>query len=294
MNHGLKLGAAVTAIALFGAAPAGALVEDLGTSGSVSYLRDRTEVVAPSHLSSGVFCEEGNVSGGGFGGEFSGPQRAFALAPFDSDDANEVTDDGWQGIVYVGAGGAQDLEIYGICAEEKFTHSVSKKVTLDEVGTKSGTATCRNDAHAVSGGAYLFGTIADAYINSTYPTDKGDAGTVPDDAWRTRVHHETTSPLDFRAYVVCAKDPVIYRTTSFESPPAAASLSYVDCRQSEQVLGMGVKASGPAETGRPSNLRPFDNLSEAGTVPDDAVQVQFDNYALSGAPTTVTGYAVCR
>jgi hypothetical protein len=295
MKHGWKFAVVAGAISLWAAAPAGAAFVDYGTAGGVSYQADRAELTPPSNLNTASDCPEGkHVSGGGFDSEFATGARTFGLQPFDSaldDDAS--LDDGWAGIVAVPSGSTQDVEIVSICSEDEFTYVRSSNVRLDEQGVKGGSVSCKERTQVVSGGAFLTGTIADSYINSSYPADNNDDGKEADNRWKVRVVNEAGSALSFRVFAVCSKDKITYRSDTETVIPASASGATALCPSTKHLLGLGVKPGGPAVDAIPQSLAPADH-TDMDSVPDDYTEAWVVNDVDAVDAITVKAFAMCR
>ena len=72
-------------------------------------------------------------------------------------------------------------------------------------GQYGGEAACASGKHAVGGGVLSEGSNAgDQSINSSYPSDGNNTGQPGTSAWTAYVDNNSTGPLGFTVYVICA------------------------------------------------------------------------------------------
>jgi hypothetical protein len=178
------------------------------------------------------------------------------------------------------------VESYGICSGMDVTYRLAQGILPATPHALTLTANCPGTRHVVGGGAAAgqSGSIADAYVNSSYPIDDGDRNKAPDDGWRARLYGANQS--DAVAVAVCAKTKPRYRRLD----ATASDIVVVDCPASRHVLGAGFRVHGDPSTSWMHAATLYDDSSdEPDTVPDD--RVGFDEAA--EGDQRVTAHAIC-
>ena len=84
--------------------------------------------------------------------------------------------------------------------------------------TKVIAARCPGQTKVLGGGMTSFGDFGDAYVSSSYPDDRGDRDSKPDDAWVSRVS-TFDSYVGGSAMAICARTAVSYRSRRYEIEP---------------------------------------------------------------------------
>jgi hypothetical protein len=127
-------------------------------------------------------CPKGtSVTGGGLTSD-SNLEHILISAPFDGSDADSDPDDGWEASLLTGLGQAdRELRAHAFCSDRfKLAYRSATETGITSTGVAR--ANCPNQA-AITGGGLAISGEAGAFLNSSSPVDRGDAGEVPDDAW---------------------------------------------------------------------------------------------------------------
>lgn len=275
---GVWAGLSVLAGAAVFASSASAGDSLLGTSHGVEYWHDGASFGADANGI--VLCPDGTrISGGGF------TQPAFAG---ELNDSSPIGKAGWDVNVRFNPSGTMDT--FAMCSKgaRKFVTETGE-IEANETGKLK--ASCTGGRHVIGGGAAIFGPIADARLNSSYPYDSGDRGKKPDDGWKARGVNLSGAELSFAVTVICAKHQPSYVHESVTIMPASNTAAIPGCPGSKVVLSGGVRFTGPAPEAVVQFLKPTDD-DDGGTLPDDGFLANGHNEA-GADPKTLTGYAIC-
>lgn len=263
------------------ASPAVAVDTLLGEVDGVAYWKDSTAVSPPGNGNLSVSCPPGTkVSGGGWGQSgLSGEMN----------DSFPLSNDGWAANVLFDPSGT--LDVYAICNGGARSF-VDAERQLEAGKTQKLKVKCPGGKHLMGGGAVIFGAIADARLNSSYPYDSKDQGSKPDDGWRARGVNLSGDDFTFQVFAICASKQFTYRSEKTNLGPSTSSGLSPFCPNSEQVLSGGVRLSGPGPEGVVHALLPIDG-GDGNTVPDDGFLANGHNLLGASGPKTLTGYAIC-
>jgi hypothetical protein len=267
--------------------------ESLGGSDGVRYTRSTATIPAsagePTEVRGAATCPEG---WGAFGGGHTitgGAGRGIAAGM-------KLTHRKWYAQAWQVDSAATSLTTYAVCLrrttgiwEEDQTEYYAPEgpQSLDQSGSCPG-------GRVVSGGVTYWGSETAAFaLNSSYPVDdSSDVDTIPDDAWRGRVHYTGNSQPVVGVYLWCLSGVrPAYRKASVTVPAGESVRTRALCPLGRPVLGGGVRASGPGDASHVTKSRPIDTR-DAGTVPDDGWRGAITN--TSDQDVTMTVYAVCR
>ena len=124
-------------------------------------------------------------------------------------------------------------------------------------------------------------------MSSSFPVDRPDAGTTPDDGWAGTARDTTGGIGGFDIYAVCAAGMKLRYVQGTPGPVASghALTRKAMCAANEHVVGGGARVTGPADGSRVVTSAPVDG-SDADKVPDDGWTTSV--YNLSGAAKQVT------
>ena len=89
---------------------------------------------------------------------------------------------------------------------------VTKRTDLQGGETKVLSASCPSGTRVLSGGSYNSGGFDTGVATHSFPSDDGDRGKKPDDAWK--VKWTTEADVEISTYAVCADKRVRYQTAS--------------------------------------------------------------------------------
>jgi hypothetical protein len=175
---------------------------------------------------------------------------------------------------------------YAICSAAEVSYQVDQGVLPAAPQALRLTANCPRGQHVVGGGAAAghFGSIADAWVNSSYPIDDSDRNNAPDDGWRARLYGANQS--DAAAVAVCGETNPRYRRFVGTSSDIAGAT----CPSDRHVLGGGLRVHGdPSTAWMRMAILSDDSSEEPDSVPEDAVF--FDESV--DVERKVTGHAIC-
>jgi hypothetical protein len=277
------LGGALAAVVLGIAAPGASADNDLGSAGGLTYIQSDSVSLNAGEAGLPVAdCPAGTkVVGGGVTPQSSptAESRINSTYPIDTGDADEKTDDGWEGDVYNVSGALKGYSAYAICKQSGPVKYRVKNVTgVPPSDSKTATVKCPDGTRVAGGGLFVGGVIAEGYVNRTYPIDGGDQDTKPDDGWRGRGYNLATGDTNVRAHVTCIDARLHY----------ALNLgSFTDCPDGTHATGGGAAIAGSAASSWLNTLYPF---AEVTNPPDDG----FVNLFKAPAGALATGYAICK
>jgi hypothetical protein len=125
--------------------------------------------------------------------------------PFDSpvSDDDERPDDGWTVFVDDSIGGGGGMSVYVVCMKGQGIGYESRKRNVDADSGGAITAGCPNARHVVGGGWLASPSKTSVRGAGTNPVDDGDAGTVPDDGWRSAVFNSSGSSKGLTSFAIC-------------------------------------------------------------------------------------------
>ena len=125
-------------------------------------------------------------------------------------------------------------------------------------------------------------------MSSSYPFDGGDADSDPDDGWRGQAHNAVGALKTMTVTAICRGGPLRNRFRFWDGP--ADDAAFPPCLDTEHLVGIGWRITGPASEGRPGYAKPEDG-SDAGSVPDDGAG--FVVASEGGADERLIPHAIC-
>jgi hypothetical protein len=255
----------------------------LGSSGGSTYITDSLTFTSPDAALVDLSCEAGTkATGGGFDSSSLLAATAAWSFPFPTS---------WRTYQYHSGSGMQTATGFLICKDAKLRYP-ERDVKVKVNKTETAQVSCPDAMHAAGGGGLIDGPSNTGRLNSSYPFDDGDRGKRPDDGWRTRAINDGGGANYLKAVVVCQRKQPRYVPASNDLIAPNTAASFPLCRDSEHVIGVGAKLAGAAGASKLHILRPWDNGSEPGTLPDDGTAATATN--LSGANKKLTAYAICE
>jgi hypothetical protein len=156
----------------------------------------------PTSVASGVnLCAQGHVLGGGTLATI-GPAKGFinTTNPYDSADADDIPDDGWQAYMAV-LDGSGSILVYNICRKAAPAYR-SVQGSVDNKHSLTVNAKCTS-GHVAGGGVYETGSAKAGHVLTTRPIDTGDADKIPDDGWSAKVYNETGITQTVTVTAIC-------------------------------------------------------------------------------------------
>ena len=271
------------------AAPGASEATDLGTVDGISYVLTPSSGTPPASATGDAVCPNATrpLGGGFWAGNVSFTSRVYNSYPADvMAPLGPQMQETYRSTFWLPSGPTTQVESYGICSGAEVQYRLDRGDLPATPQALKLTANCPASQHVVGGGATAgqSGSIADAYVNSSYPIDDGDRNRTPDDGWRARLYG--ASQLDAAAIAVCAETKPRYRRLV----SASNEITVIDCPANRHVLGAGLKVHGDPSTAWMRSATLIDDVSdEPDTVPDDVVG--FDETAESGR--RVTAHAIC-
>jgi hypothetical protein len=297
-RHSVK---ALTATLIAGvatlAAPGSAGAENLGTAGSLTYMRDSVLSVTPGTTASPVVeCPAGqHLTGGGIDAVRGYPYGILNSSnPVDGSDGNSRPDDAWIGRVVNTSADTLPADAYAICSGGRpKVRSSTVHVQPDQPGAAR--AACPSGTHVTGGGADQNGfTIADAWVTVSLPLDGPDRGTAPDDGWRARVFNSSGDRESLSVFALCRSASPRYHTATggFANNSAGTNLG-LPCG-ARHVAGAGGAVSGAPRLHWLSGLWPRDEpaAAEEDSVPDDYAPAEAVSVASTGS-YSITSASIC-
>jgi len=293
--------AAVGGIALFGALLGGifagmAVADDPPRSiGGVTYRHDVVSVTPPGQFLVDVMCPTGTHVSGGASTSESGTQGEVQMsAPGDGPDADRLPDDLWRARhAFRSSEGPQGLNADVICLGGGLTYE-SRTIVLHAGEPGTVTAPCGPSRHVAGGGAVLARGGPASYVNSSYPWDSADAGTVPDDGWTARAYNGTGGgDLSLRVYATCVSTSPAYFKAGQSVAPGSADFAHAPCPQTRHLIGAGARVSGPAFDAVLTGTSIGDG-SDPDLAPDDTVDAGTRVIPGAFASRNLTAFAICR
>lgn len=275
---------AVTALAVPAIALAGG---DLGTAGGVSYVKDSASPTPPATAVLEAACPAGKqVSGGGFDAWVNGELNDSA--PADGPDGDPDPDDAWFVSVDFAPGGFEpEVAAYAICEGRSHRPEVQAE-TVAAGATETVSAPCPGKTKPIGGGVSLSGAEDEAHVNSSYPFDGPDADSDPDDGWRGRAHNAAGAVKTMTVTAICRGGALRNRFRFWDVPVGEAT--FPPCLDTEHLVGIGWRITGPASEGFPEYGTPSDD-SDTGSAPDDGAD--FAAHHDGSAPKRLIPHAIC-
>lgn len=164
------------------------------------------------------------------------------------------------------------------------SYPVHGPVSVPVNATGTVTVQCPAGTHVLGGGQYVLAANQDAIVHSSAPFDGADAGTIPDDGWRSRVDSINGSHNTVTEYAICSTEQPAYRarTVTLNSPAQPHLRS--PCPAGDSALGGGVDIS-------PKYLSAYVTVSVPGP------GASWDGHAVAGLANAVnqkvTDWAIC-
>jgi hypothetical protein len=288
---GMLVGTLLLGVMLVGLAYADAPPTSVG---GVTYRHDTTEVTPPGRFTIDVMCPAGTHVSGGDSFSESGVQGTMqASFPADGADADNLPDDLWRARHSFSASeGTQGLNADVICLGSGLTYS-SRQVVLHPGDAQTATAPCGASRHVTGGGAALSAAGSAGYINSSYPWDNGDTGTVPDDGWGARAFNGTGGDVRLTVYAACTDTSPAYFLASGPIAPGAATFVNSACPNTRHLVGEGARMSGSAKFAALVGMADEDG-SDSDFAPDDSMEAGARVASASPGSQTITAWAICR
>ena len=229
---------------------------------------------------------------GGGSSTFGDPAESYLQSgrPVDFGDVDDDPDEGF-GASGIGLKGGT-VTAYSICRKGGGIKYVRKEIADGTSAGRTAIVRCGGPRLRVTSGTFGISPAA-SWTNSSHPLDGADNGKVPDDGWQGRVRDGAGGPGGFTAYATCTRsDRLGYEKTKPVSIAEDSSRKRsAHCANDQQVVGGGVKISGPIIEARLIANEPRDD-GDPGSVPDDGWRGGAANIA--GGSKQLTVYAVCR
>jgi hypothetical protein len=257
------------ALAMGGGASASAAT-DLGTLDGTSYVGDTSSGSPPASAATDLPCpDDARPVGTGF---FVNPPNfihdaypADLVDPFGPGALESVRDQAW-----MASGPAPDIHGWGVCRTGPLSYHFDEGKLPSTPRARTLTARCPDNRHLLGGGASAGqGSIAAAYVSSSFPIDDDDRGKAPDDGWRARVYG--SDQADARAVAVCAK------TVQHYGSDEGITQNYFglpSCKQDTHLLAIGARISGSPSEAQFIHASMNDTVNDADDVPDDYAVVR--------------------
>ena len=194
------------------------------------------------------------------------------LQTIDYVDADTQPDDGFQAAGFGPHGKA--VTAYSICVHGGQLAYHAKSVANQPTDVRSGSVACgASKWHVTSGGVFIATT--NSWVSPSFPVDRPDAGTTPDDGWAGTARDTTGGIGGFDIYAVCAAGMKLRYVQGSPGPVASghALTRKAMCAANEHVVGGGARVTGPADGSRVVTSAPVDG-SDADKVPDDGWTTQ--------------------
>ena len=122
--------------------------------------------------------------------------------PNDGLDGDDIPDDAWGADAAWYGPTTTSMLIDVVCGDEQPKYK-SAETTLDTIpGDGKTTAKC-GSGHITGGGAYISGSVDEAYIVASYPVDGKDADKAPDDGWRAWAENAEGGTKSLTSYAIC-------------------------------------------------------------------------------------------
>lgn len=128
-----------------------------------------------------------------------------STSPFDGPDADADPDDGWRARVYNESAREQVMKVYAICIPRDPSNPLDYAIGAGAVpsgGIGTSVPCPPSTDHVLGGGVRLSGPAANADVTALYPSDDGDDGSVPEDAWGFRLWNGG-APVTATYYAIC-------------------------------------------------------------------------------------------
>ena len=279
----------IAALAAGLSAPGASDASDLGTVDGISYVLAPSSGTPPASATGDAFCPDATrpIGGGFWAGNVSSTSRVYNAYPADVvPPSGPLLEETFRSTFWLPNGATTQVESYGICSGAEVKYRLDRGVLPATPQALTLTARCPANQHVIGGGAAAgqIGSIADAYVNSSYPIDDGDRNQDPDDGWRARLYG--ANQTDSVAVAVCAQAKPRYRRFAATS----SEIVVVDCPANRHVVGAGLRVHGDPSNAWMRSATLIDDVSdEPDTVPDDVVG--FDETAEAGR--RVTAHVVC-
>ncbi len=263
--------------------------QNLGTS-VLRYSSDGEpfDLMNDGYASSIAGCgpDDRHIVGGGVHLVGPDPEEAVASTwPYDWTDADDEPEDGWRASGRSAVAGT--LETFAICKSEpqpdylggEVANSASS-VRLAEQGCGGGT---------VFGGGGFIATTG-SYLTQSYPIDKGDANSKPEDGWAIKLYDTQGGAGVMHIRAVCGNGNASYKTEKKSFQPGEDEAAVAGCPSGTHVSGGGAKVSGPGAEVSLGGTFPYDD-NDPNTTPDDGWRASGFND--SAENQKLTTYAIC-
>ena len=285
----------VFALALI-AAPGAVADTSLGTENGITCMTNSTPIPPNQPAAPSVSCPGGTrlIGAGGDAATVTAEGILASLRPTDGADGDTKPDDGLVSYAHNTTGTGRQSVAYAMCAAGRMRYPAR------HTGTPSGKqrtlrVPCPSGTKVVSGGFYLSGANSDIHLNAFIPYDGGDAGSKPEDGWRTSATNVGAARMQFTAWAFCRNAAkVLYPDLGSFGGTGAGSAGGVGgaCTNPDvSVGGLGGRVKGSPGARRITGLVPDDNTIEAGTVPDDVAVADDQNNSATQAK--VGAFPVC-
>ena len=100
-------------------------------------------------------------------------------------------------------------------------------------------AKCPRGTHVTGGGEVNDGGFGELNIVHTYPVDRGDPGSSPDDGWAVLLHNQGSH--SGKVHAICTKRKVRYATETFQIATGAQNEFDLPCPAGTKVLSGGTR-----------------------------------------------------
>jgi hypothetical protein len=290
MRLALATSVAVVGVAALAPAPAAATDVTLGTENGLTYMVDSAPIAAGAiTVATEVQCPVGLKLLGGAADSVSGRIGGLlnSARPVDGGDGNTRADDAYAAWAYNSTDMAGDTVVWAVCGPGgSKVRTESTKLPL--TASKSAKAQCPAGTRVVGGGAFVTGDVTFAQLKATRPFDSGDSGDKPDDGWLARATNIGSEPLKVTATALCRSGlaPKYFGALGAaltDTDAGAGASCPTPPNPSTSASAAGGDIRGRGSTVRISGVLLDDNTIEAGTLPDDGVGVQVQNFSAEEA-----------
>ena len=149
-------------------------------------------------------CPDGqNAYGGGF---YTSASKTGVLAvasrPIDGEDRGGERDDGWEATYVNTTADPWSIRAFAQCGPRDVTVEV-KSDTAGSASQKSLRQSCPRGDRVTGGGAMIEFAGSSGWINTVYPYDGGDAGSVRDDRWGAYFENSGVVERKVTVYAIC-------------------------------------------------------------------------------------------
>jgi hypothetical protein len=289
------LGVTIAAAACAPAATVASADVDLGSRGGITYVMDEDSPSPPDVSVMEAGCPAGNEASGGIADPGTNVDSSDLndLAPADGVDGGSVPDDAWFASVrFPDSPFLPNPRVFAICEERSHVQAIDAiEISPGEGGSLA--VPCPGRKRPTGGGVRLSGAEGDGgFVNSTFPYDDGDRGSVPDDGWKGRAFNPAGASKTMEVTAICRRGQLGYSRRHDRAGAGHEASASVGCRVEgpAHLVGVGWRWGGPTSESEFA----FGDLNDSfdgDDVPDDYARLVGVNK--DGARKKLTGYAIC-